>query len=267
MKGLSIRIVEKCFDGRPVLAGIDVTIAAGGFVAVVGPSGVGKTTLLNMLAGLDRDYVGAIGYGDGEPVTGPGQSPVGMGMVFQEPRLMPWLSVRDNVRLAEAEHMARDPGYVSRADSLLDEVGLGASRDAWPGQLSGGMQRRAALARAFVAEPWLLLMDEPFVSLDMPAANRLRGLLQRLCARAKPLVLFVTHDVREALVLADRILFLGDAPARVVLDYRVEPTGSHDLNSPEIAALTRRLLARHPRLLSGAPEAGADEASCAAGDR
>ncbi len=258
MKGLNIQVSEKRFDGVAVLRDIDVTVSAGEFVAIVGPSGVGKTTLLNLVAGLDSDYAGAIRY-DGAPLAEPGQSPPGLGMVFQEPRLMPWLTVGDNVRLAEAGHLAHDRRRVSRADTLLEEVGLGMSRDAWPGQLSGGMQRRTALARAFVVEPWLLLMDEPFVSLDMPAANQLRGLLRRLCARVRPLVLFVTHNVNEALVLADRILFLGDAPARVVLDYRVEQTGSHDLNSPEVAALSRRLLARHPRLLSGAPEAGADK--------
>ena len=253
MKGLNIR-------GGTFLADIDVTITAGEFVAIVGPSGVGKTTLLNMVAGLDADYTGAIVY-DGVPLAAPGQSPPGLGMVFQEPRLMPWLTVGDNVRLAEAGRLARDRSYVSRADSALDEVGLGTSGDTWPDQLSGGMQRRTALARAFVVEPWLLLMDEPFVSLDLPAADQLRGLLRRLCARVRPLVLFVTHDVHEALVLADRILFLGGTPARVVLDYRVEQTGSHDLNSPEVAALSRRLLARHPRLLSGAPGADADETS------
>ena len=260
MKGLNIRVSEKRFDGGTVLADIDVTITAGEFVAIVGPSGVGKTTLLSMVAGLDADYTGAIVY-DGVPLAAPGQSPPGLGMVFQEPRLMPWLTVGDNVRLAEAGRLARDRSYVSRADSALDEVGLGTSRDTWPDQLSGGMQRRTALARAFVVEPWLLLMDEPFVSLDLPAADQLRGLLRRLCARVRPLVLFVTHDVHEALVLADRILFLGGTPARVVLDYRVEQTGSHDLNSPEVAALSRQLLARHPRLLSGAPGADADETS------
>jgi ABC-type nitrate/sulfonate/bicarbonate transport system ATPase subunit len=260
MKGLNIRVSEKRFDGGTVLADIDVTITAGEFVAIVGPSGVGKTTLLNMVAGLDADYTGAVVY-DGVPLAAPGQSPPGLGVVFQEPRLMPWLTVGDNVRLAEAGRLARDRSYVSRADSALDEVGLGTSGDTWPDQLSGGMQRRTALARAFVVEPWLLLMDEPFVSLDLPAADQLRGLLRRLCARVRPLVLFVTHDVHEALVLADRILFLGGTPARVVLDYRVEQTGSHDLNSPEVAALSRRLLARHPRLLSGAPGADADETS------
>lgn len=253
MKGLAIHITEKHFGAVPVLGSIDIDIPAGEFVAIVGPSGVGKTTLLGMVAGLDADYAGAIRY-DGASSAGP---PAGMGIVFQEPRLMPWLTVGDNVRLAEAERRARDHGYVSRADAMLEDVGMGASRDAWPGQLSGGMQRRVALARAFVLEPWLLLMDEPFVSLDALAADQLRALLRRLCARIRPLVLFVTHDVREALVLADRILFLGGRPARVVFDYRVEPTGSHDLDSPEVAALARQLLARHQRLLSEVAGTGA----------
>ncbi|MGH8113382.1 MAG: ABC transporter ATP-binding protein [Rhodanobacteraceae bacterium] len=258
MKGLSIRIIEKHFDVVPLLAGIDIDIPAGEFVAIVGPSGVGKTTLLGIIAGLDADYTGAIRY-DGAPLAGRGHSPAGMGIVFQEPRLMPWLTVSDNVRLVEAERLARDHSYVSRADTMVELVGLGASRDAWPGQLSGGMQRRVALARAFVLEPWLLLMDEPFVSLDATAADQLRALLRRLCARVRPLVLFVTHDVREALVLADRILFLGGRPTRVVLDYRVEQTGSHDLDSPEVTALSRRVVARHRRLLSEVAEAGAEE--------
>jgi NitT/TauT family transport system ATP-binding protein len=181
-----------------------------------------------------------------------------MGIVFQEPRLMPWLTVRDNVQLVEAGRMAHEHGYVSRADAMLEEVGLSASRDAWPSQLSGGMQRRAALARAFVLDPWLLLLDEPFVSLDATAAGQLRSLLRRLCARIRPLVLFVTHDVREALVLADRILFLDDKPARVVLDHRVGQIGSHDLDSPEVAALSRQLLARHRQLRSDVDGLGAE---------
>ena len=258
MKGLNIHVIEKRFDDVVVLADVDITIADGEFVAIVGPSGVGKTTLLSMVAGLDADYSGSIRY-DGAPLAAPGQSPSGLGMVFQEPRLMPWLTVGENVRLAEAECLARDRSYVSRADRLLDEVGLRASKDAWPNHLSGGMQRRTALARAFVVEPWLLLMDEPFVSLDLQAANQLRELLRRLCARVRPLVLFVTHNLNEALVLANRIVFLGNKPARVVLDYRVEHTISHDLDSPEVAVLSRRLLARHQELLSEMTESDLDE--------
>lgn len=247
MRQLSIRIDRKVFDGAPLFEGLDLAVADGEFVALVGPSGVGKTTLLNMVAGLDPDYAGAILL-DGAPLAAPGRSPAGMGVVFQEPRLMPWLTVAGNVRLAEAERVAHDPAYVSHADALLDEVGLGQYRDAWPNQLSGGMQRRAALARAFVVEPWLLLMDEPFVSLDTPAANGLRALLRRLCARVRPLVLFVTHDVREALVLADRIVFLGGTPACVLMDHRVEPTAELDLDSPEVAARSRRLRERQQQL-------------------
>src|SRR5699024_4157363 len=135
-------------------------------VAIVGPSGIGKSTLLAMIAGLDADYDGVIRHAN-KPLAVPGRSPAGLGMVFQQPRLMPWLSARDNVRLAESERLADDAGYTSRADRVLAEVGLRESADALPNQLSGGMQRRVALARAFVVEPWLLLVDEPFVSLDL----------------------------------------------------------------------------------------------------
>src|SRR5699024_11831569 len=180
----------------------------------------------------------------------------------EQPRVRPWLSARDNVRLAESERLAHDAGYTSRADRVLAEVGLRESADAWPSQLSGGMQRRVALARAFVVEPWLLLMDEPFVSLDLPTGNRLRRSLRLLCARVRPLVMFVTHDVRAALALADRVLFLGGSPARVVLDYRVESNGEHDLNSTRVNALRNHLLTRYPRLLSGILEAGPNDRLC-----
>lgn len=251
MNQLTIRIREKKFGDRVILSGVDLRVADGEFVAIVGPSGTGKTTLLSMVAGLDTDFDGSIGYG-GQALSGPDGPPAGLGMVFQQPRLMPWLTALDNVRLAEAERRARDAGYASRAGHLLDEVGLAPFSHAWPGQLSGGMQRRVALARAFVVEPWLLLMDEPFISLDLPTANQLRALLQRLCARTRPLVLFVTHDLNEALAMADRILFLGDTPTRVVLDHRVGARGQAGaLDGPGVLALRQQLLERYPELLSG----------------
>lgn len=172
---------------------------------------------------------------------------------------MPWLTALDNVRLVEAGRAASEPGFISRADQLLDEVGLEHAHHVFPNHLSGGMQRRVALARAFTVEPRLLLMDEPFVSLDMPTGNRLRQSLLALCERHRPLVLFVTHDLREALALADRILFMGDTPARVLLDYRVEIDRGLNLESAAVADAQQRLLARHPDLLSGILERAAEE--------
>ncbi|MBS61388.1 ABC transporter ATP-binding protein [Salinisphaera sp.] len=256
MSGLSIHIREKRFDGAAVLGECTIEAAPGEFIALVGPSGAGKSTLLSLVAGLDEDYDGDIRW-HGRPLSAAGQSPAHMGMMFQEPRLMPWLSALDNVKLAEAERCAREPGYRSRAAALLEEVGLGEALHVWPNHLSGGMQRRGALARAFVVEPQLLLMDEPFVSLDMPTGNRLRRSLLRLCERQRPLVLFVTHDLREALALADRVLFMGDTPARVLLDHPVEKAAGRDLESADVAAAQQALLARYPRLLSGILEANA----------
>lgn len=250
MSGLRIAIREKRFGGEAVLGEIDITAAPGEFIALVGPSGAGKSTLLSLVAGLDARYDGSITW-DGAPLSPPGQSPEHMGMMFQEPRLMPWLTALDNVSLVEAERAAREPGFESRAATLLDEVGLEAAHQVWPNQLSGGMQRRVALARAFVNEPRLLLMDEPFVSLDMPTGNRLRRSLLGLCERQQPLVLFVTHDLREALAMADRVLFMGGTPARVLLDYPVGTSRGRDLESADVAAAQRSLLARHPQLLSG----------------
>ena len=250
MSGLHIHIREKRFDGAAVLGECCIEAAPGEFIALVGPSGAGKSTLLSLVAGLDEDYDGDIRW-HGRPLSAAGQSPAHMGMMFQEPRLMPWLSALDNVKLAEAERCAREPGYRSRAAALLEEVGLGEALHVWPNHLSGGMQRRVALARAFVVEPQLLLMDEPFVSLDMPTGNRLRRSLLRLCERQRPLVLFVTHDLREALALADRVLFFGGTPARVLLDHPVAGARGKDLESAEVAQAQQALLARFPQLLSG----------------
>lgn len=253
--GLRISIREKRFAGKAVIGDIDFRADAGEFVALVGPSGAGKSTLLSLVAGLDNEYLGEITWG-GVALATPGHSPARLGMMFQEPRLMPWLTALDNVRLVESARVAQEPGFTSRAAELLDEVGLNHAHDMFPNHLSGGMQRRVALARAFTVEPRLLLMDEPFVSLDMPTGNRLRQSLLALCERHRPLTLFVTHDLREALALADRILFMGDTPARILLDHRVELERGRDLESAEVAAAQQALLSRHPDLLSGILDSG-----------
>jgi NitT/TauT family transport system ATP-binding protein len=243
MTGLAIEIGRKSYrkGGRETvaLAGLEFAVPAGQFLCIVGPSGCGKTTLLSIIAGLDRDYDGAVrGLGDGS-------APIGF--VFQTPRLMPWLTARENVRLA----LEPPPKRAGRAEELLCEMNLGDRLDAYPGHLSGGQQRRVALARAFVNDPDLLLMDEPFTSLDAPTAQQLRDLLLALWNRRRPTVLFVTHDLREALSLGDRILFLSAGPGRVVLDLLVELSRPRLPDGPAIEAARRRLLDFYPDLLRG----------------
>lgn len=247
MSGLQVTITEKRFDTHGAILR-DLTFAArpGEFIALVGPSGAGKSTLLSLVAGLDQSFAGTVRWG-GAPLYAPGRSPPHLGMMFQEPRLMPWMTVRDNITLVLADP---DAGR-KRAEALLADVGLDEWLDAFPDQLSQGMQRRVALARAFVVAPRLLLMDEPFVSLDMPTGNRLRSELIALWQRERPLVLFVTHDLREALAMADRVLFLSSAPAQVILDQHIDLNRPRALEDEAVAALQHTLLAAHPRLLSG----------------
>ena len=259
--GLRIAIERKVFESPPIVAleGLRFTVEPGEFVAIVGPSGAGKSTLLGIVAGLDRRYEGevtctnGVGEGQAHPVddgTGgrnDGENGHRIGFVFQAPRLMPWLTALENVSLV----LPRDAGSTQVAREMLDEVGLHSFEDAYPGQLSGGMQRRVALARAFGVNPALLLMDEPFASLDQPLAWRLRGRLHALWHRHRPTVLFVTHDLEEALSLADRVLFLSPRPGRIVWEQPVEVPHPRDRDDPKVERLRAELLARHPELLAG----------------
>ncbi|MDO9598439.1 MAG: ABC transporter ATP-binding protein [Azoarcus sp.] len=245
---LDIDISRKCYPDRGgrkhvALADLRLQVQTGEFVCVVGPSGCGKSTLLNVVGGLDSDVTGRVIL-DGQPPQG------GIGFMFQEPRLMPWLTVLENVLLVAGD----DPTAPARARDLLQAMELGDVFDAYPGRLSGGMQRRVALARAFVIEPRLLLMDEPFVSLDAPTADRLRAMLVNLWRRCNSTVLFVTHDLREALALGDRVCFMSGAPGRVVLEWSTGLTGPRSPNDAAVLALQRELLERYPELLAGLPD-------------
>jgi ABC-type nitrate/sulfonate/bicarbonate transport system ATPase subunit len=213
---LVVEIRGKSFaaaDGAPrlVLRDVAFRIAPGEFVALVGPSGCGKTTLLNLIAGLDADFTGSVRLGDAPTAE------ARLGYVFQQPRLLPWRTVFENIALVLREPAA--PGAIER---LLDEVGLAGARDAYPARLSLGMARRAAIARALAIAPELLLMDEPFASLDEVTADRLRALVVELWRARPTTVLFVTHDAREAVLLADRILFLSEPPGRLLADLPVK---------------------------------------------
>jgi ABC-type nitrate/sulfonate/bicarbonate transport system ATPase subunit len=178
-----------------------------GFVALFGPSGCGKTTLLNLVAGLDTDFEGEVSLPE----------PARIGYVFQEPRLLPWLTVEDNLRLVLPE----EPASEAKVGAWLAEMGLADVRAVFPTRLSLGMARRLALARAFIIQPTVLLMDEPFVSLDEPTADRLRRLLLETLSAHPATVLFVTHNLREAITLADRIALLAPAPTRVLRELEV----------------------------------------------
>jgi len=243
--GIRIDIARKAFESPPAVAleGLTLTIAPGEFVAIVGPSGAGKTTLLNIVAGLDRGYEGEVVHAGG----GNGAGDPRIAYVFQTPRLMPWLTALDNVRLV----LPQEAGSAEAAREILVEVGLHGYEDAYPGQLSGGMRRRVALARAFSVKPALLLMDEPFASLDDPLAWRLRGGLHALWSHHRPTVLFVTHDLTEALSLADRVLFLSPRPGRVVWEQPVELPRPRGRDDSGVERLRAGLLARHPELLAG----------------
>lgn len=245
MNDLRIRVEDKTYQntGTCTLKDIQLDVNPGEFVAIVGPSGAGKSTLLNMVAGLDQDFEGKITV-DNEPLhaTSPLKQ---IGFMFQESRLMPWLTVLDNLLLVLGKE------EVDKARELLRQVHLTDIESHFPGQLSGGMQRRVALARAFAVKPDLLLMDEPFMSLDAPTAEYLRGLLMDLWSDTKPMVLFVTHYLREALALADRIVFLSEQPAHIVLDMPVNLERPRRVEDADVNKLHAGLLQMNPNLLSG----------------
>lgn len=221
--------------GREVTALADVSLdfAPGTFTVLVGPSGCGKTTLLRLIAGLVAPTEGAIRHlGDGRPPS--------IGYVFQEPRLMPWLSVADNVGFALKGRLP--PGEVAaRVADLLDLTGLAAFATARPNQLSGGMASRVGLARALAGDPDLLLLDEPFAALDALTRRRLQGELVALWRRRTPTVVFVTHDVEEAVLMADRVVRLDGG--RVAETLAVPLPRPRDPTDAAVVALRRAVLA------------------------
>lgn len=247
-----VRGVHKSYEeGRIVaLAGMDLEIGAGEFVAIVGPSGCGKSTLLHIVGGLERASAGSVEL-DGERVRGPGAE---LGLVFQQHTLFPWLTVLENVRFPQtlSRRRTRDVETRARCDELVEEllrsVGLWDFRQAAPAELSGGMQQRAAIARALVSRPDALLMDEPFGALDAQTREEMQELLLRVIARHRTTTLFVTHDVDEALLLSDRVVLFSSRPGRVLLELGVElprQQRSAELkHEPEFLRLRRELLAR-----------------------
>jgi sulfonate transport system ATP-binding protein len=219
----SVRGLTKRFGDRVVLDALDLDIKSGEFVAMIGRSGSGKSTLLRALAGLDREVSGSLTVA--EPVA----------VAFQEPRLVPWKRVLGNVTLGLR---GTEPTQV--ATDALAEVGLTEQASAWPLTLSGGEAQRVSLARALVRSPSLLLLDEPFSALDALTRMSMHRLVLRLWSRHRPAVLLVTHDVDEALALADRVLVLGSG--QIAYASIIEAPRPRDRDNPVLAALRLRLL-------------------------
>lgn len=202
---------------RIVLEEVNLRIARGEFIAIVGHSGVGKSTLLRVLAGLSQSYAGNVQV---LAQTTAGSRPAGM--VFQEPRLFPWRRVLANVMLGLEGLPVSNEEKLARAQAALQLVGLVQHGDRWPHQLSGGQRQRVGLARALAVWPELLMMDEPFAALDAITRRTLQDELLRIWAETGKCVLFVTHDIDEAVYLADRVLLLAGTPARIVREYTID---------------------------------------------
>jgi ABC-type nitrate/sulfonate/bicarbonate transport system ATPase subunit len=218
------------------IADFQLAVNANEFVCLVGPSGCGKTTLLNIIADLDRDYEGSINLNQH-------QTHSKIGYVFQNPRLLPWRTVRENIELALEENPPSE-----NIDVLLEVMQLTQFQHVYPERLSLGMSRRVAIIRAFAINPDVLLMDEPFVSLDAPTARQVRKLLITLWQQRPHTVLFVTHDLREAITLADRIVFLSSAPMQVIREIKVSIARSERDNEQLIEAFRQQLLRDQPEL-------------------
>ncbi len=220
-------------ESPPVLGGVSLAIPENEFVVLLGRSGCGKTTLLNIIAGLERASEGAVRV-DGAPVVRPG---AGKGMVFQQGALFPWLTARQNVLFAARKRGLAEPQQQAVATELLELVGLTGSDDKYPFELSGGMQQRVAIARALALDPQILLMDEPFGALDELTRIEMQNELLRVWSARRKTVVFVTHSIWEGLILADRIVVLAPRPGRIVLERTIAQPRPRRRNDAALLAL------------------------------
>jgi sulfonate transport system ATP-binding protein len=238
VRGLAIAIrgLKKSFGDNQVLKGIDLDVRAGEFVAIVGKSGCGKSTLLRLLLGLDQPSAGSFVFTDGGKRIG---DPAVARVMFQEPRLLPWASVLANVEVGLGA-ARKTPGARARALETLHAVELDDRRKAWPAVLSGGQKQRVALARALVSAPRILALDEPLGALDALTRITMQRLLERVWREQKFTALLVTHDVAEAVTLADRVIVIDNGA--IARDIRVDLPRPRQRGSAEVAALEGLIL-------------------------
>ncbi len=243
MAKLSIRGVSKRFEGRGgevlALEELWLDVQDGEFLVLVGPSGCGKSTLLNIIAGLDPADGGQI-LEDGRPINGPGRDRT---VVFQEGALFPWLNARKNVEFGLKQMGLSPRTRAERAEYFLDMVHLSRFRESYPHELSGGMRQRVAIARALALDPELLLMDEPFSALDAQTREDLYAQLSEIWERTGKTIVFVTHNVREAVCLADRVVALSARPGRVRAEFPVRLPRPRFIDDVDVARMAQQIAA------------------------
>jgi NitT/TauT family transport system ATP-binding protein len=235
--------VSKAFEKRRggenlAIGDLNIEIKEGEFIALIGPSGCGKSTFLYMVAGFVFPDRGTVEI-DGKRVVGPGAN---RGLVFQEYTLFPWRTVEGNVRFGLDIAKRKGPETTARCEELIRLVGLSGFQDAYPHELSGGMQQRTAIARALAYDPAILLMDEPFGALDAQTKRRLIDDVTKIWQATGKTILFVTHSVEEALLLSDRVILLGARPSSVVREIRVDMPRPRQVHDPCFVELQRELL-------------------------
>ena len=243
MTDIHIDIKQKTYAGKGsakahlAIENFQLSLESNQFVCLVGSSGCGKTTLLNSIAGLDTDFVGEI-------LLWQQQLKPKIGYVFQNPRLLPWRTVRENIELA----LENIPQATETVDYLLQMMQLDTVQTVYPERLSLGMSRRVAITRAFAINPDVLLMDEPFVSLDPPTARQVRNLLLQLWQQRPHTVLFVTHDLREAIALADKLVFLSPPPMQILSQIPVPIARDRRDDESVIEAFRQQLITDYPAI-------------------
>jgi ABC-type nitrate/sulfonate/bicarbonate transport system ATPase subunit len=235
---ISVNRIKKKFNALPVVDGVDFSVADGEFVAIVGPSGCGKSTLMKIVAGFEHPDEGSVNI-DGRPMTKP--SPKGI-VISQHGSVFPWLTVQQNLMFGlNGDHHG---DKAALADHYAEMVGLKGFENAYPHELSGGMLKRAEIARALVVKPEILYMDEPFSALDALMNLKMRNELLRVLSEERHTVLLITHDVEEAIYLADRILVLSPRPTRIQASFKVEHAHPRKLSHPELQQLKEEILSQ-----------------------
>jgi NitT/TauT family transport system ATP-binding protein len=259
---LSVGSVGRADGGQvEILQNVTLKVAAGEFVCLLGPSGSGKSTILNLIAGLSKPSAGRV-RAAGAEVAGPGPD---RAMVFQDAALFPWLSLRDNVEFP-LKLQGYDPALrAARSEELLRQVHLWRFAGRFPHELSGGMRQRGAIARALATDPAVLLMDEPFAALDAQTREILQGEVERIWSATRKTVIFVTHNVREAVRLADRVVLMATRPGRVMHEERVDLPRPRAANDARVSALANGVARRIASEVEKVAREEADDAWVAPG--